>query len=259
MTTFGCFPRLIGYDEATMAVRQTRVFVRSQEPADDWWTTLAAKVFRPLTSEFAASLRWFWFSRYGASTNDEEDCDITKIPADYKHPAEPGGAPFHRSMRFRFDIADDQQQKFKQRLEDLVLQGGYAISDVRDYPRCLEDTGGNRFLGIENRQPGRPEQRSKLVLGFYHITSQFVLDALVGPDGNGRFKLETNDDKANNPRGSTFQSLLHLFCNITEVPTDVWLFRNHALNLIGYGTFMYAPAAPPGGWEPEVISFSIRY
>ena len=243
-----------------MAIRQTRVFVRSNEPADNWWTTLAGKVFRPLTSDFADRLAWFWFSRYGCSTDDEEDCDIAKIPATYKQSLQPGGARFHRSMRLRFEIDDAQQANFETRLQDLVTQGGYVISDIRDYPRCLEDTGGNRFLGNENRQPGRADQRSRLVLAFYQITSQLVLDALAGPDAEGRFTLETNDDRQNNPRGSTFQSRLHLFCNITDVPTDVYVFRKQALSLLGLGTFMNPPlGAPSDGWDREVIPFSIRY
>jgi len=73
-----------------MGVCQTRVFVPSAEPLDDWAETLIGKVFRPLTIEFADHLRWFWLSRYAGPADDSGDCDIAQIPDDCKQ----GG--FHR-------------------------------------------------------------------------------------------------------------------------------------------------------------------
>jgi hypothetical protein len=93
---------------------------------------------------------------------------------------------------------------------------------------------------------------------FYWITSKLVLDALVGPDEHGRFRIETSDDLVQNPRGSTFQSLLHLFCNITSAPTDVYILLKPSMNLINYGTFIYHPPEPPGGWE-QVLQIPIRF
>ncbi len=72
-----------------------------------------------------------------------------------------------------------------------------------------------------NRGIGRDVQRALLVTIFYNAISLLMVDALVGPDQHGRFRLEQSDDLANNSRGSEFQSLHHLFCNITETPLDV--------------------------------------
>jgi hypothetical protein len=161
-------------------------------------------------------------------------------------------------MRFRLEVAEDRRTAFEERAAELIEQTGYRISDFRDYDP-VADTGSNRFLGTENRQPGRAQQRAHLLISFYCNVSRLVMDALVGPDDAGRFRLETNDDRLQNPRGSTFQSILHLFCNITNVPTDVLVFHKPSMNLVGYGTFMYGPAvAPPGGWE-GVTAYSIRY
>lgn len=243
-----------------MPIRQTRIFVRSDEPQGDWWETLVGRVFRPLANEFGDSLDWFWFSRYVAPANDSGDCDISLIPDEYKHPLVAGGGPFHRSLRFRFCIPDDDRAAvFEIRGQELIREGGYRISDFRNY-EFVRDTGNDRFLGPENRGPGRAEQRAQIVTDFYWAVSRLVLDALVGPDGVGRFRIETNDDLAQNPRGSTFQSLLHLFCNITNVPTDVYVYRKESLSLLGLGTFMYPPeAAPTGGWDPGVTAYQIRY
>lgn len=240
-----------------MAIRQTRVFVRSDEPHEDWAETLIGRVFCPLTNEFTDTLVWFWFSRYGAPATDSGDCNIAVIPDEYKQPLQPGGERVHRSMRFRFNIADDRQAEFERRASELIEQGRYAISDFSDYS-YIGDIGNNRFLGVENRQPGRAEQRAVLATNFYWVISRLVIDTLVGPDEHGRFRIETNDDLMQNPRGSTFQSLLHLFCNITNAPTDVYIFHKTSMKLIGYGTYIYPPPEPPGGWD-SVTPYPIRY
>jgi hypothetical protein len=243
-----------------MPIRQTRVFVRSDEPMEDWAETLIGRVFRPLTTEFADPLDWFWFSRYGGPADDSGDCDVSRISEDYKRPPAPGGTPFHRSMRFRFKISDrDTATAFESRAEELIRGGGYRISDFRDY-EFVGDTGNNRFLGVENRGAGRAEQRAQAVTSFYHVVSILVMDALVGPGQAGRFRMETNDELRENPRGSTFQSLLHLFCNITNAPTDVHIYRKAAMSLVGFGTFMYPPAVTPeGGWDQDRAVYQIRY
>jgi hypothetical protein len=207
-----------------MAILQIRIFVPSGEPPQGWAETVAGRVIKPITQEYLhKGLEWFWFSRYASFGPDSADCDFDALPETYKQPLSPGELPYHRSVRFRFEIADNQQANFKKRLQELLKQGGYPTSEkTRPYPAWLEESGGNRFLGNENRLPGRKEQRSKLVLSFYQITSQLVLDALVGPDADGRFKLETNDDPQN-PLGSTFESLHHIFCNITQPPLQVYV------------------------------------
>ena len=42
-----------------MANRQTRIFVPSTEPLEDWAETLIGRVFRPLTGDYAGALEWF--------------------------------------------------------------------------------------------------------------------------------------------------------------------------------------------------------
>ncbi|MFA7269115.1 MAG: hypothetical protein WC073_07215 [Sterolibacterium sp.] len=230
-----------------MGVRQTRVFVPSNEPDHGWAETLIGKVFRPLTARFSDQLEWFWFSRYGPLTDDTGDCDITRIPEEYKQPIHPGAAISHRSMRFRFSIADDRQEAMEQWALQTIMEQGYYVSDFRPYD-FVSDTGSNRFLGTENRQPGRAIQRARLVTQFYAASSRLVIDALVGPDEDGRYRLETNDD-FQNPGGSTFQSIHHLYCNITGTPTEVYVFQKAGLDIIGFGTFINPPTAPPGGWD----------
>ncbi len=215
-----------------MAIRQTRVFVLSVEPAAGWAETLIGRVFRQLTEEFAESLVWFWFSRYGTTIDgDNGDCDIDQIPDEYKQPQQAGGVGFHRSLRFRFNISDAAQMAFEGRLQQLITQHSYCISDIRDYD-YVADTGCHRFLGVENRLPARDVRRADLVTHLYQTIAQLVIDCLVGPDAAGRFAIETNDN-GQNPNGSTFESIHHLFYNITQVPLSVLIAVGPQAGLLG--------------------------
>lgn len=172
-----------------MPIRQTRIFVRSDEPLNDWAETLVGRVICPLTQEFEDSLGRFWFSRYGADESDSGDCDISVIPDEYKQPLQQGGGRFHRSMRFRFNVADQHMcAALEQRALNLISKGAYRVSDFRPYD-FVSDTGNNRFLGVENRQSGRAQKRAELTTKFYCTTSRLVIDALVGPDAGGEVSI----------------------------------------------------------------------
>lgn len=229
-----------------MAVRQTRIFVPATESTDDWAETLAGRVLRRLAAEFDGRLDWFWFSRYGAANGDIADCDITRIPP---HCIASGSAAVaHRSLRFRYAVGDEHVAAFEARTAELIAHYGYAISDFRPYD-FVADTGSARFLGEGNASPQNALRRAELVTQFYMATSRLVLDALVGPDDRERYRIERNGDLVQNPRGSSFQSLHHVFCNITNVPTDVYVYRKAGQNVVGFGTPVYPPPAPPGGWD----------
>ncbi len=209
-----------------MAIRQIRIFVNHTEGID-WAETLIGRVFRPLVADFSESLRWFWFLRYGCLIgkpgDDCGDCNFDIIPDDFKQALPEGNPdqPVHRSLRFRFEVEDAHQAAFEASLNELVAQHEYASSGCLDYNQ-IGDAGGNRFLGVENRLPGRDVERANLVTQLFQLMSQLVMDALVGPDQANRFHVEHNDDQQN-PNGSTFESVHHMFCNITEVPISILL------------------------------------
>lgn len=64
-----------------MLTRQTRIFVPSSEPLQDWAETLLGRVLLPLLQAPDCPLIWFWFSRYGAGLEDSQDCSLGKISA----------------------------------------------------------------------------------------------------------------------------------------------------------------------------------
>ena len=221
-----------------MAILQTRIFAAFTE-ASDWAETLLGKVRKPLTAEHYDPLDWFWFSRYvcaiGMPGDDIGDCNFEVIPEAFKGVLPGTNQRGHRSLRFRFDISDGQRDTFEERLHQTLTEQGYAISDIRPYEEAA-DTGGPRFLGAENRLPPRTELRARFVTHIYYATSQLLLDMLVGPDPNGRYRMEQNELREQNPNGSALESVHHVFCNMTSVPLSV-LFLQQGGQQHLYGTY----------------------
>lgn len=222
-----------------MPILQTRIFVNSDEP-NDWVETLLGRIIKPITTEFNEHLEWFWFSRYASLSavegEDRGDCEIEAIPEICKRPI-PGtnGQAFHRSVRFRFEIAAEAKDNFETRLRALIGDFGYAISDVRPYDE-LSDTGGPRFLATENRSDAKAQLRARLVSHVFCTSSRLLLDMLIGPDANGRFRVESNDFTAQNPNFSSLESVHHIFWNLTAVPLSV-LIKKEGENAGLYGTY----------------------
>ncbi len=84
---------------------------------------------------------------------------------------------------------------------------------------------------------------------------RLFIDYLV-PETGDRWRFEENGDLLQNPAKNAFQSLHHLFCNITEVPLDVLVgIKGGQFHV---GTQMYPPNASPGGWDQK-HTFPVRY
>jgi hypothetical protein len=198
-----------------MNYRQTRIFVPPLVPFDKsfWVETLLGHVVKPLV-EKRGGLEWFWFSRYGAPRSDSGDCDITQIPESF---AWDDG--LYRSLRFRYCLSDNSQSSFEADAGGRITIVGCKISDFRDFPH-LDDLANRRFLGGDFTE-ARRQERAELLARFLCATGCLMLHALTGPDAQGSFQLETNQDQHQNPHGNTFESIHHLFCNITDVPLRV--------------------------------------
>ena len=196
--------------------RQTRIFAPLAVPFDPplWAESVIGHIIGPLVRE-ELSPNWFWFSRYDCTPEmDSGDCDISKIPADFMLPSN----RHFRSVRFRYSVPEEARQAFEDRCLSCIRNVGCAISHFLPYD-FLGDLGGARHLGGERTEP-RQQRRAQLVAEVYQAISRIVIDALVGPDPQGRYRVEQNDNPEN-PLGSSFESLHHLFCNITDVPLRV--------------------------------------
>ena len=198
-----------------MPCKQTRIFLPFDVPYDNdnWAETLIGRIIRPLVQEFPV-LEWFWFSRYAEDAQGSGGgCNLAAIPPTF---AKNG---IYRSVRFRYSIPDQTVVVFEQRCLELIGAAGCRISDFPNYDH-LDDLASQRFVGGDYT-PERREQRAIRMAEFLCATSRFIIDALEGPDADGRFAYEINNDVTQNPNRNTFESVHHLFCNMTNVPTDV--------------------------------------
>src|SRR5437660_357539 len=129
-----------------MSYRQVRIFVPSDDPMANWYQTTVGKVIRPAVSgEFQGDLEWFWFSHYIDAADAGGDCDINEIGEAFKQPLPPGGGPpQHRSVRFRYSVADARREAFEENLDALITDNGYDYSDYLIY-NPAEDMGSDRF------------------------------------------------------------------------------------------------------------------
>jgi len=231
--------------------RQTRIFVPATVPYENisWKPTLVASVIATLVAN-AHTMEWYWFSEYVALRADSGDCDITAIPEEFgisPQFASVGAQGYFRSLRFRYQMAEEDAPAFEALASDLIAQQGCAISDFRDYP-WTDDLGGNRFFG-GNETPERRTRRATNIAQFLCHLCRVYIDCLVGPDPIGHFSIELTHSEQN-PGDSPFESIHHLFCNITSVPTRILVGEG------AIGTDFSPPALAPGG---RVAVFQVRF
>jgi hypothetical protein len=213
-----------------MSIKQTRIFVPPPTPYNDqnWVETLVGSVIKPLVTENHCIMDWFWFSRYCDYNKDKNkntdtgDCKICKIPnnfginEDFQSIGENG---WFRSLRFRYSVADQYCDDFETQARELINAQYCVISDFRPYNH-INDLGGDRFVG-EDRSDERCLERARLMEQYLCYVCKLFIHCLVGPD-DGRYRLERSDHELN-PNHSVFESIHHLFCNITNVSLRVQL------------------------------------
>jgi len=90
----------------------------------------------------------------------------------------------------------------------------------------IEDLSGPRFLG-DNEQNRDRNIRGNLLFDFLHTASRLTLAQLSHLDNAGYWQIEKNSDHVNNHFGSSLESMHHLFCNLSSVPTAVVLVPSH--------------------------------
>jgi len=213
---------------------QTRIFVpfAALYLNDHWVETVVGCVVAPLVHKHG--IERFWFSRYGEGANGSGgDTDLQKIPALFRHPQ----ADFYRSVRFRLWLpATVDRTAFENELFDTVVKVSCAIADVRSYPD-IDDLAWERFCGGDYTLSRRAERRDRM-RDFLSSTARLFVHMLEGPNAQGEFRLEENKVRDTNPDSVTFQSIHHLFCNMTEVPLTVFV-RNPVA-----GTHQYVTPDP---------------
>jgi len=156
---------------------------------DNWFESFVGNFVRPILD--TGKIHQYWFSRYGRA-----------------------GA---RKIRFRFSLDNygDVEPLVNQLITTLSLMD---LKDEEGY-NWIDDLGGERFLQNNQRQTNQNE-RAQLVLDYLHSVSRLFVDSISHSDNERYFYQERNTNN-NNPHGSIFESLHHLFCNMTDVTTVV--------------------------------------
>lgn len=119
-------------------------------------------------------------------------------------------------FRIQTDRYDDLRPEIESRCHALGLTDKGEEKDLT----LVADLGGDRFLG-PGLQDRRAEDRALLVLKYLHSVAELMCDAIRKGD-DGYWYAEPSQSKEN-PEGNIFQSLHHLFCNMTQVPLYAYL------------------------------------
>src|SRR5262249_35705327 len=136
----------------------------------------------------------------------------------------------------KFRVYTDKYDSLKPELDKFAHQSGLTLRDAEKDLTLVGDLGHSRFLDV-SRQDKTGEERAQLVLLLLHAIAELVIDELV-PQGGGYWALEQNSHEEN-PNGSSFESLHHLFCIMTKVPLSILVLNESDPAL--YGTY----------WQPR--------
>jgi hypothetical protein len=195
---------------------QIQIFAPATDPyRENWVEQILGTTVKPVYEQYPDDIRWMWVTRYVK-------------PYDEEHP--PGGSPLPKTFRlgrycryiwFRVSVARDSRQEILSRALRLATDAGCHTHPEGwiDFP-IVADLGSNRFIRAQAVQHERA-RRAELVVRFVDATVKLMLDLLTkAEDGSWHFEPSTHDQ---NPKGSVFESVHHLFCNATQVPTTVLL------------------------------------
>lgn len=201
------------------------VYVPPEQPyGDNWVEQVLGEVVRPVYERFKTKIDWLWITRYsGPYDRNQAPWHGANLPERYRSKGH------YRYVLFRmntFSQGDDEVHK--QAIELSQQAGCYIEQGWTDYD-MKRDLGSNRFNRVDAGDEGRAG-RAEMIARLIDATVKVMLDMLV-VDDTGRWTLEPSIHEQN-PNGSVFESIHHLFCNTTNVPTTALLsLHNHQLQV----------------------------
>lgn len=175
-------------------------FDRPNGQPGNWYDTFLGTVVLPAVQ--TGKLERFWFSHYGAF-----------------------GQGHHVKFRFSTDSIADVQAV----LDPLIAKFSFRLLEEHGHTfphpfNIIDDlshqNGGVLRLG-NNQRVKDFRERGELLYSFLHSTALLVLHCLNATDQDGRWYREFNPDQGNHHYNDTLESIHHLFCNQSDVPTGV--------------------------------------
>lgn len=124
----------------------------------------------------------------------------------------------HYGNHLKFRVLTDKYAAMKTTIDTLTTQLGLVDRGDEKTLTLVQDLGHDRFLA-PTRTDKTPADRALLVLRYLHSIAELVCDNVVKA-ADGYWHLEQSMNREN-PNGSNFESLHHLFCNSTQVPLFV--------------------------------------
>lgn len=131
----------------------------------------------------------------------------------------------------KYRVYTDKYITLKPYIDCLIKTCGLTLQDEEKNLTLATDLGGDRFLAT-TRTDKSVADRAYLVLSYLHIIAELMIDHLIY-QGKGYWVLESSTDDRENPNGSNFESLHHLFCNMTQVPLSILLTTGNPQGLRG--------------------------
>jgi len=202
--------------------RALHVFVPADQHHANWVEQILGTVVRPLDDDFGDSIRWLWVTRYAEPIEVARRDDVGKYtknhPIPNTHVTEEQTVRYITFRVFRLSAEQEVKQEIEKKAVELAQDAGYWVVPWVDFDVTSDkQLGSDRFIHKEADSEKRAA-RARLVVSFVDATIRLMLHSLVEEDG--QWKLERNTH-GENPDGSFFQSIHHLFCNATNVPLSV--------------------------------------
>jgi hypothetical protein len=194
-----------------MSTHSVEILIPDEKPFDQqdcWFETFVGSIIEPVVCSNQVSR--FWFTRYGAVARSNH-------------------------ALFRFETED--VHAVLTHLSSALSKFGMKIAKEEAYDVAGDIGRGqsSRFLGTDAKHQSE-SRRGGIAFTFLHASATLMLDCLVGPDASGYFHLESETGSGFS-RETSLEQYLHLFCNMTCVPTFI------------------AIGLPPGSTEPIPISY----
>lgn len=191
------------------------IYAPSREPyGKNWVEQLLGEVIKPLLSEYDRSISWLWVTRYAGPYDEAKPPQGVPLPDNFR------AAGVYRYIVLRLHVSPEARDAVHQTAIRLAQNAGCFIEPRGWFPyEPVEDLGGDRFIR-NDAEPQDRNERARLVALFVDATVRLMLHSLTRDD-DGKWMPEPNAIHDQNPQGSFFQSVHHLFCNATAVPTTV--------------------------------------
>ena len=193
------------------------IFAPSQEPfLKNWVEQILGDVVKPTITDYDDAISWIWVTRYAGPYSEDN------LPVGISIPQEFRANGSFRFIVLRLHVNSDSREAIQTRVIELAQDVG-CFTDPRGWIQYdpIEDVGGDRFIRNDAELPERTE-RARLIISFVDITIRLMLHSLTKDETN-HWITEPNMIPQQNPKGSLFESIRHLFCNATGVPTTVLL------------------------------------